>query len=134
MDAYAGWKFGPYLMASIGEAAKTTGFIRSGLAMSMRIKASPKGRRPPTWSLTHLGSGHRVALIDAHPVEAFEVANAILALTDWTFDGLSGWRNQDPDLMDKLKALRSQYPKALSRTGGTPSDPDIARAIAMARA
>lgn len=111
---------------------KVAGYSYRGLGIHM-IR-SPKGRRPPTWSLCHLGSGHTVCLIDGRVAVAFAIASEIAECGDWSFDGLKGWINVDPEIPEKCKVIMAKYPKATRRaTGGNHSE-NSARAIALARA
>lgn len=72
-------------------------------------------------------------MIEAHETEAFRIADQIVGLTDWTFDGLDGWKNTDPDLMQKLGALLELLGRKI-RCGGGMQDSEGARAIAYAKA
>jgi hypothetical protein len=125
---------GDFLMATLIGPKTQYGRVASGLAMTMLWEGSPKGKRPPAWSLTHLGTGHRVCVIEACEAEAFQIATEILVLTDWGFDGLLGWQNQDPKLIEKLDAMRGRYPKALHPRSGSVGCHEAAVAIAEARA
>src|SRR5262249_9658336 len=99
----------------------------------MIIKGSPKGRRPPKWSLTHLGSGRAVCRVEGKVSVAFAIASEIADCGDWSFDGLNGYINIDRELPEKTKAIMEKYAKAISRGGGQ-SNETAARAIAIARA
>jgi hypothetical protein len=72
-------------------------------------------------------------LIEAPAREAFAIADQLAELGDWTFDGLYGWQNASPDLMDKVKALRACLPTYVDFGDGN-RDEDAARAVAYARA
>lgn len=110
------------------------GYTYRGLGIHMILDGSPKGRRPPTWGLKHLGSGHGVCWIKGKVSVAFVIAGEIADCGDWqAFDGLTGWANTDPELPAKLKAIMNRYPKATGRGGGNHDD-EAARAIAIARA
>lgn len=131
------WQPNEFLIAdtwSPEKCHKVAGYTCRGLGIHVVIQGSPKGRRPPTWSLTHLGSGHVVVRIAGKVAEAFLIASEIAECSEWdAFDGLDGWRNTDPGLPDKVREIMTRYPKAVSRGGGWHSH-EAARAIATARA
>lgn len=112
------WKPGKFLTAQFYGVEEASGYLYKGLGMRKAISASPKGRRPPLWSLTHCGSGHRVMFIKAHDAEAFVIATEVADLGDWTFDGLEGWRNQFPDVQERIHQMRSKYGDKVSNGHG----------------
>lgn len=129
------WSPAEILIASApGMVGSRQGYVWRGLGIHMVHGASPKGHRPPVWLLTHLGSGHAVCRITGHVAKAFPIASEIADLTDWSFDGVNGWRNTDPDLAAKFRNLIARYPKNVSVGSGLANDHDTARLIAMARA
>lgn len=85
-------------------------YVYKGLALRIEINGSPKGRRKPTWSLMHIGSGHNVCLITGTAADVFPVAAEIADECDWSFGGLSGWKNQDPELPKKVIAWMKRHP------------------------
>jgi hypothetical protein len=99
----------------------------------MVIKASPKGRRPPTWRLTHLGSGHAIASIVGTTARTFPIASEIAECGDWSFEGLEGWKNVEPDLPQKLVDIAERHKKYCKVRAGGGGNAEIARSIAMAR-
>lgn len=104
--------------------------------MWMAHRASPKGRRPPTWFLIHLGTGLLLARIKGKVAVAFVIGAEIADCSDWDFDGQDGWRNRDTELPMKVKTICEKYPKAVEyRCGHTvPNQDEIVRQIVMARA
>jgi hypothetical protein len=117
----------------VSRRGPTSGRVYRGLGLYRALKGSPKGRRPPRWSVVHLGSGHRVCMIDAHEHDAVVIATRIAECADWDWDGLDGWRNREPQIMDKLWAATKQYAKSIRFGGGGQSESE-ARRIAIARA
>lgn len=111
-----------------------SGYAYRGLGLAMTIKGSPKGRRAPRWTLTHLGSGHAVCAIIGHVKDAFPIATEIAECGDWSFDGLTGWKNVDPELADKFSAIRTKHAKLIKSGGNGSRSEAIASAIAIARA
>lgn len=131
------WEPAEFLIADLWSNPgfhKVAGYTYRGLGIHLTIKGSPKGRRPPTWSLSHLGSGHKVCLIDGKVATAFEIASEIADCGDWSFDGLKGYINIDPDIKEKFRALCEKHPKTIRRGPGGNASEDAARAIVMARA
>lgn len=109
------------------------GYVYRGLGLTIAIKGSPKGRRPPRWTLTHLGSGHAVCNLTGHVKDAFPIATEIAECGDWSFDGLYGWKNIDPELADKFRAIQAKHAKQVHRGQGG-CDEASAVAVATARA
>lgn len=128
------WKPGYYLIAYGDFTTEIYGRTNAGLGITMSVRPSPAGVRPAEWSLTHLGSGHRVCIIAAAEVEAFAIADDIAGAGDWSFDGLFGWQNRDPELMDRLGAILVRHGKCLSRAGSGQANENAARLIVEARA
>ena len=128
------WEPSKFLTAStFGGPDTVYGYVYRGLGLYICMKGSPKGRRPPTWMLTHLGTGHRICMIDGTVANAFPIATEIADCGDWEFDGLKGWVNRDPELPTKFRAIIDAHSKQC-RTGSGGGNEEQAVAIAMARA
>jgi len=132
LSAIGAWMPQTYLIAADWGPFEVVGRVYAGLGMKQLWPASPKGRRPAAWSLDHLGTGHRIFVIKAHETEAFTIAGAVAEMTDWDFNGLYGWKNRDPDLMDRVYAFIDSHPEITRRSG--PGDEGVASEIALARA
>lgn len=128
------WKSEDFLIAAPGGPSSRHGFVYRGLGVHKIIGASPRGRRPPLWSVTHLGSGHRVGNIHAHIVRAFDIATMVAECVEWDWNGLDGYRNIEPDLAQKLRDFVNQFGKEFALTSGSGYDKESALEIAMARA
>ena len=128
------WKPDSFLLAEISGPRSVPGYIYKGLGLHQVFKASPKGRRPPTWGLTHLGTGLNVCFIQGTVATAFPVATQIAECGDWDFDGPDGWRNHDPDLPAKAMEIINAH--GMCKRGGndSPVTREVARQVAMARA
>jgi hypothetical protein len=90
----------------------------------------------PVWSLTHLNSGLAVHWMKGKLRFVSPVAAEYAELTDWTlFTLFDGWKQTDPDLKGKVRALRKKHGAmilpGLSHVAG---DNDAARLIARTRA
>lgn len=127
------WDADKFFVASLFEGPhKEAGYVYRGLGLRMVMRGSPKGRRPPLWALTHLGTGHRICTIRGLAAAAFPIATEIAECGEWGFDGLKGYINMDPELVIKCKAVIDHYPKIVNYGGGGSSD-DAARAVLYAR-
>ena len=128
------WQPRDFLIGDIHTTVRrVVGYARGGLGLDMRFNASPKGRRPPAWALSHLATGHRIVMIEAHQAEAMEIADQFVALTDWDFIGLDGWRNRDPELAQKVRDLtKRHHPKTYMV--GRPSNQEAAQVCAAQQA
>jgi|SRR5580658_10612236 hypothetical protein len=117
---------------------RVAGFTYRGLGLRQTFRGSPKGRRPPMWSLYHLGTGHGLCHFSLPEDRAFAFATRLAECGDWDFDGLDGWMNRDPELKDRfvsiLDGFRTENPKVWLVRGGGCQSPEAAQAIAMARA
>lgn len=126
------WPAASFQVAMPQGPVKRDGYAWRGLGLFLAVAGSPKGRRKPKWSLTHLGSGHAIAFIDGDVREVFPVATEIALAGDWTFDGLEGWRNQFPDAPAKMAEIAARH-KHLTKSSGAHRNEDVARAVAASR-
>ena len=107
------------------------GYVYNGVGIYKTQEGSPKGRRPPKWALIHLGSGHRICIIAAHFLDACHIAYDIANLGDWSFDGIKGWKNVDPELPRKLEDYAAKDMR-IELTPGKGNE-NAARAVLMSR-
>lgn len=126
-----------FLIALPEGPAERDGYSYRWLGLHQVRPPSPKGRRPPWFSLTHIGSGHRVCLINARLDAAKMIATEIAECGEWAFDGVDGWKNIDPSLRDKCIALFEKFGKAVEFLGAggnrDPRSAEVARQIVTAR-
>lgn len=128
------WQPGEFFAAiSFGIVEHNYGWLWGGVAIQKLWNGSPKGRRPPAWSLIHTGSGHRICVIEAPESDAFQIADQVVGIGDWSFEGIDGWRNTDHELMARMGALVGRLGKVIKVYSGSQNH-DAARAIAYARA
>jgi hypothetical protein len=127
------WPAATFQIATPWGVQTKHGYAMQGLGLWLISAGSPKGRRKPKWSLTHLGTGHAVGFITGDVRTAFLIATEIATAGDWTFDGMTGFRNQFPDAAEKVASIMARHPKAFSRGAGENGDEAQAREIAMAR-
>lgn len=126
------WQKGVFFVAREHQPIQSTGHVYRGLGLTLIQPASPKGRRRPVWNLIHLGSGHLIIRIKENVGPAFAIATEIAQAGDWTFDGIHGWKNQFPDVYEKIAVIRDKYPKRFQGGVGNPST-EAAYAVMMAR-
>ena len=127
-SAPAPWKAEEFLNALRGMGpVSIAGYTHAGLGIYLG---------GASWSLIHLGSGHRVCRLKGTLERAALLGCEVAALTDWTFLGLDGWRNTDPDLKDKLTAWAATHPREVEfmTSGRAEGDDAMANEIARARA
>lgn len=128
------WQPATFKVAMAGGLREVSGYVFRGLGLHLVIDASPKGRRPASWSLSHLNTGHRIALVKGDVQTVFPIAHEVATCTDWeAFTSLSGWRNTDPELKTKVEAIAARFPASLDRMAGQGSEA-MASEIAMERA
>lgn len=131
------WIYGEFLKAiSWGSQiqCKSKGWLYRGIALQRLFKGSPKGRRPATWNVTHLNSGHTIFRIHADEDRAFSIATDLAECGDWDFTGLHGYINSDPDLLNKTSAIAAAWgPKVIQSGAGGGQNEAAANAISYAR-
>lgn len=127
------WEPEVYKIASFAGPHPVAGYVYRGLGLHIRVSASPKGRKPPTWTLTHLNTGHSICNLTGKVADVFPVAAEVAECGDWTFEGLHGWKNMDPELGFRTKAIAEKHPGVCAYRHGVTSDEKIAREIAAER-
>lgn len=128
------WPAADVLVAYPGGPIAKAGYAWRGLGLFVAVPASPKGRRPAKWSLTHLGSGHAIAFLTGDVRTVFPVASEVAMAGDWTFDGLQGYKNQFPDAAERLSEIIARHPTVIVRSQGGAAHEGAAQAVATARA
>ena len=126
------WKPEKITIALFDKAQRRDGFEYLGLGLHQLIGAWPEMNWKPTWGLYHLGSGHVIVSIKAEDAEVFSIATEIAEAGDWTFDGPDGWRNQFPDIWEKLALIQHSYPDKIG-TWQTEVNAELAFEILMRR-
>lgn len=129
------WQAGTFEIAMPYGPARRSGYVYRGLGLHVVNKGSPKGKRPPRWTLTHLGSGHALCWLDGDVATAFTVATEIAEAGDWDFLSLQGWKDRFPDAPDRLREILDRHPKVARRGGhgAHPNGHEVARQIANNR-
>lgn len=130
------WKPGTFDIALFSGIETKYGYIWRdlGLHLESEILPSPKKRRKgrKSWALTHLNSGHRICDLIGEVKDIFPLASEIAELTDWSFTGLDGWKNIDPELGDKLDSFIKKNNAKIKRSG-IHSNEKLAREVAVSR-
>lgn len=117
------WKAAKIWIALFGRPARKDGYEYRGLGLHLLMKGMPEYQVPPTWSIHHLGSGHLICTLRADDCGAFRIAAEIAELGDWTFDGLTGWKNMFPEAPQLLEQLRQRYLAILQSGNGLENEP-----------
>ena len=120
------------IAATYGVPASVHGYVYRGLGLHMSMRESPKGRRPPTWALTHLNTGHRICAIKGSVATAFPIATKFAESGDWDFSSLIGWKDRSPNLMNNVRAVLREHADECSRST-VGADEAAAREIAISR-
>lgn len=110
----------------------TRGFTCKGLGIHLITRASSKGRRPARWSLTHLGTGHRLCEVRGSMEHVQAIVGELADTGDWTFLSMQGYRDMFPDAPDQFHAWRDRHPE-VKTSGGGPENLSAARQIASNR-
>jgi hypothetical protein len=127
------WKPANFLVARAYGPQEVPGYAYRGLGLHLSRRASPKGRNPTEWTLIHLGSGHRICYIRGGVATSFPVATEIAECGDWTFSGLTGYLNVDPEIKTRVVPILMKHKCVDAEQKGS-SDEGVARQIAMASA
>ena len=105
------WQPATFKVAFSLGAQEREGLEYRGLGLFKLTDGSPKGRRPTTWSLTHLNTGHRVDTLRGDQTTVLRVATEIAEAGDWDFLSLEGWKDRFPDAYERICAIRTANPK-----------------------
>jgi hypothetical protein len=125
------WKPASFYTANDrGDPHKVNGYTYRGLGLNMIVKGSPKGRRPPTWCLTHLGTGHAIARIKGLVAVAFPIAAEIAEAGDWDFLSLEGWRDRFPDARERVAEILAAHSVEAERWNTGNRSHEAAQAVA----
>lgn len=120
-----GWEPAPFFIAVADGPEMRHGFTRSGLGLDQR--------GADEWSVTHLGTGHRICHVFAEWPLVTIIAAEIAELTDWSFGTLGGYANSDPDLPAKFHALMRRWPEQMHKAAANDGDARVARMVAEAQ-
>ena len=110
----------------LGTIDRVRGWEYRGLGLFLISQLKARYRRKDgtrklyqTWSATHLNTGHAVCTFRDLPFQTMLAAATDLAeMADWSFDGLEGWRNVEPEMGDKLAAWHSRHALGAQPGGG----------------
>ena len=124
------WKPDIFEIATPSGPQRKNGYTYRSLGLFLWRTASPKGKQPATWSLIHLGTGHRLANLNGDAATVFPVATEIAEAGEWDFLSLKGWPDRFPDAPDRLGAIIARYPEIASPADGGNSCAPTAQQIA----
>ena len=112
---------------------KVAGYVYRGLGLHAHSRPSPTGRRPAGWTLTHLGTGHRLAYLRGDVATVFPVGAEIAEAGDWDFLSMQGWKDRFPDARQRLEEICAAYPKVATVQIGKGAINEVAQQIAANR-
>jgi hypothetical protein len=128
------WQPSDFYIARATYPVQMAGYVYKGLGL--HIARQTLIHRLPVWHLTHLNTGHRVAEIRGLVAEAFPIATAIAECGDWDFLSLTGWKDQDPELANKVLKIIDGSKGRAKRDAGRMSrthNHEVARAVLKTR-
>ncbi len=126
------WVSEPLTLVLFGKICRKPGRSYNGLGMIRITDAIPEFQVPASEVVFHLGTGHCFCALKGSPSEILEVGTQLAELGDWTFDSLAGWKNQFPEVTEKLLGLQGRYPHIVVPMEGE-EDEALAREISWGR-
>lgn len=103
MSSETKWRAGNFTFVYGDKLTNERGYLYRGLGLFHGVGAH-------LWMLIHIGSGHTVAYLeDAKREKVFLFASELAELGDWTFHGIKGYENSDPDLVKKRNEWIERY-------------------------
>ena len=125
------WVAARYWLACI-PPRECSGYVYRGLGL--RHEGWAHNRKQTLWRLIHLGSGLNIAVLRGDVRAVFPVASEVAECGDFTlFDLPDGWRQTDPDLQDKVKAILAQHPSVVVAKAPNKGTAEDTRAMIAAR-
>jgi hypothetical protein len=122
-----GWAEEGITVAMLGDPVVTKGWTKGGLGI---VQCDLN-----TFMILHLGSGHKFCFCRGFLETAQSICDDLLAVGDWTFNGLDGWQNQDPELLNKAAKVWEKWGWLLfNPSAHLPRRDDVAAQIARGRA
>lgn len=120
------WRRGDLLIATPSGPQQVSGYSYRGVGLHLDAK--------PLWMISHQATGHALIHIVADRAVRFVIATEIAECTDWTFSGLDGWKNMDPELDAKLGVIGKKYSRYLAvKPGRGGQNENVARQISQSR-
>jgi hypothetical protein len=108
-------------VGSHGYAEEVAGYTYRGLGLHWAMD----------WAITHLNTGHVLCYCRGGIKRSFAAATELAERFDWSFDGLQGWRNLDPEMSGKVLLWMRANPDCYRTTGQ--QHEAVARRIAVER-
>ncbi len=106
------WKPAEYLIHFGADAVTVSGYEYRDLGMHM-VGSKTK----PRWSLTHLGTGLKLCVIDGDVRTAFPIATEIAEAGDWGFISIVGYKDRFPDAAEVLGKILTKHAGKTRRYG-----------------
>ena len=126
------WSSTTFLISLPSGPAFVSGYTHRGIGMHHDGWRRP--RKLTEWTVTHLGSGAIVARLRGDVFTVFPIATAIAECSDWTlFDMPDGWRQTDPDLRAKVRAILEAHADIVLPLTLVKVPDEVARSVIAAR-
>lgn len=113
------WKPEDFEVAYPSGPKPVAGYTYRGLGLFMRTEGSVTGKRPPLWNLSHLGTGHNLAIIEGFVAVSFPIATAIAEAGDWEFISLEGYKDRFPDAPERLREVCERHGSRVKSFAGS---------------
>jgi hypothetical protein len=126
------WKSAPFFIATKEGVVSREGKIYNGLGYDLRQPVGTSLAVDSIWAVTHLGTGHAICHIEGTEPEIAVIATEFAQAGNWNFASLDGWKNVDPDLLEKIKTILKKHHVSVFRYG-TGTLEEAAQQIAEAR-
>lgn len=127
-----------FLIARADGVKEVNGIVIEGLGLYLfsrwrcrNVKKDGTRTLKTIFVVVHLGSGHTVCSLESDFETAVNIVRHLQTLTDWTFTGLEGFKNVDPDLPEKFEAWLSEC--RFANRHGSGHFPEAATAISQTR-
>jgi hypothetical protein len=120
------WKKASFKISTAQGIVTVSGWINA--AGELGVHASARGR----YNITHLNTGLMAGESLGNARDALDLAAKFERAGDWGFSSIHGWKQMDPDLPYKLKAITSGR-RARVGGRGRVGDEETSRAIYMER-
>jgi len=109
------WEAGAYKISTEEGLVTVEGFVCQGLGMHMHWDDYNPGWYE--WNITHLRSGLRFVIINADDGQAFEIADMVVQMADWSaFANDAELLAFDPDIPERLLNLEDELDGAMMIT------------------
>lgn len=133
------WKPDEFEIAYVTGPYAVSGYTYRGLGLHILNPLPKKGRHSAQWGLSHLGTGHRLCMMEGDVATVFPIATEIAEAGDWGFISLLGYKDRFPDAAYMLREICERYPRVVfykatkEKVAIDPKADEVARQIASNR-